>query len=54
MGTFEYHLGEFACESVPLAHIAEQFGTPAYVYSKLAILTNFGRVAPPHRVLGRR
>ncbi|HXJ95740.1 MAG TPA: diaminopimelate decarboxylase [Terriglobia bacterium] len=52
MGTFEYHLGEFACESVPLAHIAEQFGTPAYVYSKLAILTNFGRVAQPLEAIG--
>ena len=47
MGTFEYHLDELVCESVPLARIAERFGTPCYVYSKLAILTNFHRVAQP-------
>jgi diaminopimelate decarboxylase len=52
MGTFGYHLGELACESVPLARIAEQYGTPAYVYSKLAILTNFCRVAQPLDAMG--
>ncbi len=52
MGAFEYHLNKLGCEGVPLAQIAEQFGTPAYVYSKLAILTNFRRVAQPLEAIG--
>lgn len=51
-GTFEYHADELTCEGVPLARIAEQFGTPAYVYSKSAILSNFHRVAQPVEAIG--
>ena len=34
---FETRAGELHCERVPLAAIAEQFGTPTYVYSRHAI-----------------
>jgi diaminopimelate decarboxylase len=33
--------GQLAYESVPLAQIAEQFGTPTYVYSRSTIIENF-------------
>jgi diaminopimelate decarboxylase len=31
---FEYRAGELCCESVPLARIASEVGTPVYVYSR--------------------
>jgi diaminopimelate decarboxylase len=34
---FEYKGGELCCESVPLAQIADEVGTPVYVYSARAI-----------------
>src|SRR5262252_3047548 len=34
MGPFEYRDGELFCESVPLAKIADEVGTPVYVYSR--------------------
>jgi diaminopimelate decarboxylase len=52
MGTFEYRLNELTCERVSLSRVAEQFGTPAYVYSQLGILTNFRRVAQPLQAIG--
>jgi len=52
MGAFEYHLNELACEGVPLGRIAERFGTPSYVYSQPAILSNFRRVARPLESMG--
>jgi diaminopimelate decarboxylase len=52
MGAFEYRSNKLTCEGVPLALIAEQFGTPAYVYSKSAILINFRRVALPLNAMG--
>ena len=33
--------GVLHAESIPLSRIAEQFGTPTYVYSKTALLDNF-------------
>jgi diaminopimelate decarboxylase len=36
MDHFEYHAGELYCEGVPLAELAERFGTPLYVYSAAA------------------
>src|SRR5947207_9858625 len=33
MHHFDYRDGELHCEDVPLARIAEQVGTPTYVYS---------------------
>jgi diaminopimelate decarboxylase len=35
--------GELAVEGVPLARIAEQFGTPCYVYSHAALVDAFGQ-----------
>jgi diaminopimelate decarboxylase len=34
MGPFEYRSGELYCEDVPLAKIADEVGTPVYVYSR--------------------
>ena len=41
MSPFRYHSNLLHAESVPLTRIAEQFGTPTYVYSKSAIVANF-------------
>src|SRR5215467_6701837 len=40
---FQYRSTELQCEDVPLASIAERFGTPAYVYSRSRILHNLER-----------
>jgi diaminopimelate decarboxylase len=37
--------GALHAESTPLSRIAEQFGTPTYVYSKAALLDNFSAFA---------
>jgi diaminopimelate decarboxylase len=37
MGPFQYRSGEMFCEDVPLAKIAEEVGTPVYVYSRADI-----------------
>ena len=37
MTAFAYHSGRLCAESVGLAEIAKQFGTPCYVYSRSAI-----------------
>src|SRR3989454_707598 len=37
-----YRHGQLSCESVPLRAVAEAVGTPAYVYSKAALLDAFG------------
>jgi diaminopimelate decarboxylase len=37
MDHFEYHAGELYAEEVPLRQIAEQFGTPCYVYSRATL-----------------
>jgi len=41
MQHFQYQLGELYGEKVPLAKIAEQYGTPCYIYSKQAIIEAF-------------
>lgn len=38
---FTYQDGELRCERLPLAHLAEKFGTPLYVYSSAAIRERF-------------
>jgi diaminopimelate decarboxylase len=38
---FSYRSGVLTCEEVPLTTIAETYGTPAYVYSKRAIISRF-------------
>jgi diaminopimelate decarboxylase len=45
MSHFTFQNGVLNAESTPLPKIAEQFGTPAYVYSKAALLENFGSYA---------
>ena len=37
MDTFEYRNGQLCCEEVALTRIAEEFGTPTYVYSRDAL-----------------
>lgn len=41
MSHFSYQNGVLNAESVSLSAIAEEFGTPTYVYSKAALLENF-------------
>jgi diaminopimelate decarboxylase len=44
MDFFNYRNGELYCEEVPVARIAEQFGTPAYVYSRATLLHHYRQV----------
>src|SRR3989441_1111586 len=39
---FPYRHGQLCCESVPLTKLADAVGTPAYVYSKAALLASYG------------
>jgi diaminopimelate decarboxylase len=41
LSAFHYVAGELHAEGVPLARIAERFGTPCYVYSRSALESNF-------------
>ena len=45
MSFFTYQNSDLCAENASLASIAEQFGTPAYVYSKAALLHNFASYA---------
>lgn len=45
MSHFSYQDGVLHAESTSLSSIAQQFGTPAYVYSKAALLENFDSYA---------
>jgi diaminopimelate decarboxylase len=45
MSHFSYQNGVLNAESTPLSAIAAQYGTPTYVYSKSALLGNFGAYA---------
>src|SRR3954453_1377704 len=38
---FAYSQNDYYCEQVPLADLAHRVGTPAYVYSRAAILQNY-------------
>ena len=54
-GEFSYVGGTLACEDVELPAIAEAHGTPAYVYSKRAIISRFREYENaladlPHRI----
>lgn len=40
MNPFQYRNGELSAENLPLSTIAEQFGTPCYVYSRSALEHN--------------
>ncbi len=41
MRYFQYRENQFFCEEVPLKDLAEEYGTPLYVYSKSQIVDNF-------------
>lgn len=41
MGFFEYKDSLLYCEDVPLQELAEEYGTPLYVYSKQQLLNNY-------------
>jgi diaminopimelate decarboxylase len=45
MSHFSYKNGVLCAENIALGDIAAQFGTPAYVYSKAALLENFSAYA---------
>jgi len=45
MDQFLYKNGELYCEGVKASQIAEQFGTPTYVYSKKTILDHYHQIA---------
>ncbi len=44
MHSFHYHQGQLFAEDVPLQSLAEQHGTPLYVYSKATITGHFTRL----------
>ena len=45
MDFFNYKNGELYCENVPAEKIAQEFGTPAYVYSKATLLHHYHQIA---------
>src|SRR5438309_10970207 len=49
MDFFQYKNGELYCEDVPVAKIAREVGTPAYVYSKATLLHHYHQVANAFR-----
>ena len=44
MHSFRYRDGKLYCEDVDLARVAEQLGTPIYVYSAGTILDHYTRL----------
>lgn len=40
---FTYQQGQLTADQVPLTHLAEQYGTPLYVYSRTAIESQFNQ-----------
>ncbi len=53
MSHFSYRNGVLHAEDMPLPALAAQFGTPTYVYSKAALLENYGAYANACRAHGR-
>ncbi|GIJ22179.1 diaminopimelate decarboxylase [Micromonospora lutea] len=45
MDEFAYRDGALHCEGVPLTSVAEQFGTPTYVYSASTLIDHYRRFA---------
>ncbi|MFP4054057.1 MAG: diaminopimelate decarboxylase [Phycisphaerae bacterium] len=45
MDFFRYQDNELYCEELPVAKIAEQVGTPAWVYSKATLLDHYRKIA---------
>ncbi len=46
-GAFYYGADALCCEDLELARVAEEIGTPTYVYSRARILANFRSIAEP-------
>ena len=44
MDHFQYQGGELHAEGVPVELLAEQFGTPLYVYSQATLLRHLGQI----------
>ncbi|EJN07479.1 diaminopimelate decarboxylase [Herbaspirillum sp. YR522] len=53
MSHFSYRNGVLHAEQVSLQSLAQQFGSPLYVYSKAALVDNFSAYANACRVAGR-
>jgi diaminopimelate decarboxylase len=53
MTEFSYQASALCVEQLPLAVLAEQFGTPTYVYSKAALTRNYLAYADACRANGR-
>ena len=57
MDHFVFNHGQLFAEDVPVAHIAADVGTPAYVYSKATLVIHYRRIAEafaalkPHHLL---
>ena len=45
MPSFTYENSQLSCGSVPLSRLADEFGTPLYVYSAAGIRANYQRLA---------
>jgi len=45
MDLFEYREGRLFCEDVPVARLADQVGTPCYVYSSNTVLDHYHKIA---------
>ena len=45
MDYFNYKNDELYCEDIPARQLAEQFGTPLYVYSKATLLRHYRQIA---------
>ena len=45
MDHFDWQQGELHCEQVPLKAIADEFGTPTFVYSKATLLRHYRQIA---------
>lgn len=44
MDDFKYQQGQMVCEQLPIAQLAETYGTPLYVYSQNTLLSHFRRI----------
>ena len=53
MSHFSYQDGVLCAEKTPLNAIAQQFGTPTYVYSKAALVDHFSAYANACKTAGR-
>ncbi len=54
MHSFEYRNGSLHCEDVDLARVAEEFGTPLYIYSAATVLDHYTRLDAALKSLDHR